>query len=66
MTSTFSIRLDKKLLEAIKEIADRETRTTNQQIVYLIEKGLSRYEIEQEAIASIDSTNQSNRKKDVG
>ncbi len=66
MTSTFSIRLDKELLETIREIADKETRTTNQQIVHLLEKGIARYEVERKAIESLDEADLPKKKKSVG
>lgn len=66
MTSTFSIRLDEALLETIKEIAYKETRTTNQQIVHLLEKGIARYEAEQRAIGSIDDLDLVKSEKSVG
>lgn len=66
MTTTFSIRLDKELLETIKEIADKETRTANQQIVHLLEKGIARYEAEQRAIDSLDEADLLKKKKSAG
>ena len=61
--STFSIRLDEDLLNTIKDIAKKETRTVNQQIIYFIEKGLARYEQEQEVLASMDIKNETNERK---
>lgn len=66
MTTTFSIRMDKELLETVKQIAERETRTTNQQIIHLIEKGLARHYDEQEAISRLDDRGQTNKEKIVG
>lgn len=64
-STTFSVRLDGELLDTIKQIADRENRTVNQQIVYFVEKGLVRYNVEQEAIAAIDEKPKTNKKKAV-
>lgn len=58
-----SIRLDADLHERIKSLAEKERRPTAQQIVYLIERGLIRYEAEQEAIASLDAVGQPNKEK---
>lgn len=58
-----SIRLDADLHEQIKAFADRERRPAAQAIVYLIEKGLARYEVEQRAIASMDAVGQTNNEK---
>jgi hypothetical protein len=53
-SSTFSVRMNAELLERIKLIAETETRTVNQQIVYFIEKGLARYEAEKDYLRGMD------------
>lgn len=58
-----SIRLDADLHERIKSLAEKERRPAAQQIVYLIERGLIRYEAEQGAIEAMDAVGQTNKEK---
>lgn len=64
-TRVISIRLETDLHDRIKDLAEKERRPATQQIVYLIEKGLSRYEEEQEAISALDRRDQTNKAKTV-
>lgn len=65
-TRVISIRLEADLHEQIKAMAEKERRPASQQIVYLIETGIARYEAEQRAIGSIDDLDLVKSEKSVG
>ena len=50
---SFSIRVDFELFTKIVEIAKTEDRTTNQQIINLIKRGLEIYNKEQAILESV-------------
>lgn len=65
-TRVISIRLDADLHDQIKTMAEKERRPASQQIVYLIEKGIARYEAEQRVIESLDDPDLAKTEKSVG
>jgi len=60
-TDTFSIRMEAELLARIRELAENDRRVVNQEILFLLEKGLEEYEKEQEIL----SRNKSESKQTV-
>ena len=65
-TRVISIRLEADLHDQIKAMAEKERRPASQQIVYLIEKGIARYEAEQRAIDSLDDPALVKKEQGVG
>jgi len=63
ITKTFSIRLEEELLEAIKAQAEINHRPVNGEILMLLEKGLAKYEREQQAIAQLNAKESINHKE---
>lgn len=46
-TKAFSIRVDEDLYNIVAEIAEKEERTINSQIIYAVKKEIERYKQEQ-------------------
>lgn len=52
-----TVRMEQNLLDKVKKIAEKESRKTNQQIVYIIKKYVEQYEKEQGRINSAELSN---------
>ena len=53
LSRSFSIRIDVELFSKIKNIAEVEDRTINQQIINFIKRGIEVYEKEQAILDSV-------------
>lgn len=49
-----TVRAEQELLDKINKIAEKENRSTNQQVVYILKKYVEQYEKEQGTVTSAE------------